>query len=1100
MPKVSKLVSLKLEKHFNDARAEKNFFTSGEFKLNSESPVNQMAKIKQEYFRSLVDLEEEKKKYYLNKYNAALRENQKQFLEEVEEFLGDCKGKTSSTKGTARSDADEVDGPKTDKTTTVYSDSEDENLDSKSEAAKSSVSKKTRMTILSSRSRSRLLPEISVPICDGGKITPKLKDSPKRKTAFLEAERVVRDANGVYAEAQMQAINDIYRYRVRDHSLKAPTKGQNKHRRDPAKRFHMHLHAGTILKAPKLCADAEKILSMNEKRSLEQEDRQPEYDDQKVFVSQKGNLFDLLPKGDGVLEHLPGLLGVDMESLAKDDADEYDGEESAEVVIELEGGDHEPTKTEDSVEEGEGSAVQSSEEEATERWDADVDGATISSVEGKSPRKLRKFVSKKERDEKHASKRCSESSSDEETVTETVTGTKSVTPLAFKRVDSSSIEMSKQIPASTLQDEDSVSHPAEDRRSDTDAISQVQQVQERAVDVADQESLASKVESKTLSQDVNNAAQVNEEETVMEAQNQAIEEPRSDVKEVTVLEVSHSEDELQEQEKQKIKETTSEFQEKDDEMESKVAVSSQNGADDFFDDVVISNDTEIKKEEPMTQSSLDETKLEKAPNEEIYQTLSAVIKEQDDDVVLVQQSESVVRGCNEKKLTQQIETEQVEEASQDIKREKNENMMCENKVLPEAMAEEKTNSDPPVSVEKELFPTDVQEASEKIAENEMKRQSSAGDEHPKSGESRDADVRGVEGISGMPSDDQNENGFDASQENHQNLESEGLNAESRAKFCVEDVRTEKISEDETNTHFDSEAIINESAEIGDKITEEEKFAAHEEKIVENEMRIAENEQKHEEKEEQIEENEKQTAGNEEQILENENKTVKSENKIAENMVEETVDRIAEKEILAPIKGETNHIDIVETADSTILEKQKVNGETDSSNQQLNADDDASKVIKENDQTVSAEVAEQKLEGVNQDICNPKIDTITVGQNTEAVDREISDQIENIPVDENEAEDEAESSKNVQDELDTEQKAEVDSVPIKSGKVSVENLVKEDVQDLPDSTSFDISASRVAEQSVVAEKANEDAAKISEMTNQTENAIHGENVSGVDSIM
>ena len=709
MPKVSKLVSLKLEKHFNDARAEKNFVTSGEFKLKSESPVNQMAKIKQEYFASLIDIEKEKKKYYLKKYNAAVRENQRKFLEEVEGFLsGDEKSKASCNRRSARDDVEETDSAsKADDKTTAVSDvdNEDENclalnLDSKSEAGKSAVSKKTRMTILSSaRSRSRILPEISVPISEGGKIKPKLKDSPKRKTTFLEAERVVRDANDVYAQASMQEINNIYKYRVRDHSLKTPQKVKEEfNKRDHARRFHVHLHAGTILKAPKLCADVGKILNMNEKRSLENEDNQV-HDDEKVFVSEGS--INLLPKGEGVLKHLPVLLGVEVESLTEEDADEYDGDkESAEVVIELEGGDHEHTKLEES--EDEAGSAQSSEEATEERWDADVDGATISSADGKPAIKHRKFASKKERNEKHVMRRHSESSSsDEETVTETGTmETKSVTPLTFKRVESSSSEMSKQVPHSNLADEVSVSQAADDKRSDTDAINQVEQFQGYA-DHDSGEKDSRKAES-TISGSQgllgSVVSQLKEDEST-----EGLDE-RRDAQKEALLEDSASETEAPVTKSEQTLELASDINKEsaleETSQKSDGAIVREDNTDDFFDDPVVKEDPEPKMEDENKPGSsiTDDLKIEGAPTEENEQVSSAVIKYQE-----TQQMEHVMQLSvnDDEKPTQQFDPETERQSEAD------------NEIAPVINSAEE-----PVSVENKVESDDQREAPEKVSNDQ----------------------------------------------------------------------------------------------------------------------------------------------------------------------------------------------------------------------------------------------------------------------------------------------------------------------------------------------------------------------------------------------
>merc|ERR1712226_844582 len=91
-----------------------------------------------------------------------------------------------------------------------------------------------------------------------------------------------------------------------------PKKRKVKKRETPLK-FRLALHTGTILKAPKLCQDIEKILEKSERRTMEEKDEESDQEAESEYrepTDLEGNFKEPLPKGAGDCTHLSMLLGV----------------------------------------------------------------------------------------------------------------------------------------------------------------------------------------------------------------------------------------------------------------------------------------------------------------------------------------------------------------------------------------------------------------------------------------------------------------------------------------------------------------------------------------------------------------------------------------------------------------------------------------------------------------------------------------------------------------------------------------------------------------------------------------------------------------------
>ena len=309
MPKTSKLVSRKLENYFNDSRVEQGFDVS-QPKID-KSKDREMLSLQKDYFEFLADVEIETRRHYIDSYRTQVRNEQEAALPNLEKEPEATDDQEGSPRNSIEHDHSKQSAAKS--------------SSGEGNSTKTGKSRKPTSTekIIGLGKRYKILPQIAVPVTSGN-IKPKLQEHPRRKVPFLEADRIVTRANDVFSEVQRDEIHKIYRYRERDHRVlpainsrvadEMNEKSVPRHqKRDTALKFRLALHPGTILKAPKLCEDVERILEMTEKRSVVESDK-PEDEKRPDAVGLNGKFNDLLPKGAGDCNHLSLLLGVEDES------------------------------------------------------------------------------------------------------------------------------------------------------------------------------------------------------------------------------------------------------------------------------------------------------------------------------------------------------------------------------------------------------------------------------------------------------------------------------------------------------------------------------------------------------------------------------------------------------------------------------------------------------------------------------------------------------------------------------------------------------------------------------------------------------------------
>ena len=371
MPKVSKLVSQKLENYFNDVRLEESFDTSIP-KLKSGADKDLM-ELKYEYlFGHLVGAEREKRREYLRRYKEKRRKDMEKLLnslgtiedEEVNQNPTEEKNHESQdTTGNKDVTLDislpsdinddirvengraktKTDGEPIGTKTKSHNDRE---CDAKSTKSKLKARKYDEKSFKSMQSRRSAFidagsnaaysqaSEKKIPVTRG-KITPNLLDFPRRKVMFSEADRLVGYADEVFTQSELKQIDRIYGCGENHYGVLPPIvnnkqdikkKTQNgdifesenkqkqttRNRPRTHRRFRLALHQGTILKAPKLCQDVERILAWSECRKKGDSesvssDSESEY---RSAVDLEGNFKEPMPKGAGDCSHLSLLLGV----------------------------------------------------------------------------------------------------------------------------------------------------------------------------------------------------------------------------------------------------------------------------------------------------------------------------------------------------------------------------------------------------------------------------------------------------------------------------------------------------------------------------------------------------------------------------------------------------------------------------------------------------------------------------------------------------------------------------------------------------------------------------------------------------------------------
>ena len=354
MPKVSKLITAKLENYFNDTRLEQSFDVSSN-RLR-KGTAKDFLELQYEYLvEHVAEVENEKRKRYLREYRMKKRERDGKLLKELgkndkkgEPADGD-KGSSAETEGKGReerrgSENEVSDVPELDVRSNTSNKKSKKTQDSKSvksmQSKRSTYNDTRSTTSKTSKGKMRVLPELKVPVTSG-KIKPKLVDYPRRKMTYSEADRIVQVANNLFRETENKQIDRIYRYREREHRILPPIneskdkkkaddkdvsdqddvdddddgakkKTKVKKRETPMK-FRLALHPGTVLKAPKLCQDVEKILEKSERRTLEEQEESSESEAESEYrepVDLEGNFKEPLPKGAGDCTHLSLLLGV----------------------------------------------------------------------------------------------------------------------------------------------------------------------------------------------------------------------------------------------------------------------------------------------------------------------------------------------------------------------------------------------------------------------------------------------------------------------------------------------------------------------------------------------------------------------------------------------------------------------------------------------------------------------------------------------------------------------------------------------------------------------------------------------------------------------
>ncbi|XP_075250109.1 uncharacterized protein LOC142342602 [Convolutriloba macropyga] len=354
MPKVSKLITAKLENYFNDTRLEQSFDVSSN-RLR-KGTAKDFLELQYEYLvEHVAEVENEKRKRYLREYRMTKRERDEKLLKELgkndkkgEPADGD-EGSSAETEGKGReerrgSENEVGDVPELDVRSNTSNKKSKKTQDSKSvksmQSKRSAYNDTRSTTSKTSKGKMRILPELKVPVTSG-KIKPKLVDYPRRKMTYSEADRIVQVANNLFRETENKQIDRIYRYREREHRILPPIneskdkkktddkdvsdqddvdddddgakkKTKVKKRETPMK-FRLALHPGTVLKAPKLCQDVEKILEKSERRTLEEQEESSESEAESEYrepVDLEGNFKEPLPKGAGDCTHLSLLLGV----------------------------------------------------------------------------------------------------------------------------------------------------------------------------------------------------------------------------------------------------------------------------------------------------------------------------------------------------------------------------------------------------------------------------------------------------------------------------------------------------------------------------------------------------------------------------------------------------------------------------------------------------------------------------------------------------------------------------------------------------------------------------------------------------------------------